>query len=176
METERQEEFRRLLIPEMTRQELEDRVVEQIGTIDELKSALMKFALIDDGNTFCRPPNITYCNQEIYPDFDCNTCKWKNENYQPDVEPDWDKIIDGISNYLEIEYKNIYGIPKEEFFHFIVSYMEENHPEYFTKKKLDWEDLDKRAMKHYEFKSVIQWRATYQGQVLEWLKTQPEFN
>jgi hypothetical protein len=25
----------------------------------------------------CIPPNITYCKLEIYPDFDCNTCKWR---------------------------------------------------------------------------------------------------
>jgi len=26
---------------------------------------------------FCAPPNITECKQAIYPDYDCNKCKWK---------------------------------------------------------------------------------------------------
>jgi len=33
----------------------------------------------ENGELFCHPPNITYCKQAIYPDFDCNTCKWRNK-------------------------------------------------------------------------------------------------
>lgn len=35
------------------------------------------FDLFDVIVPFCNPPNITYCKQSIYPDFDCETCKWK---------------------------------------------------------------------------------------------------
>lgn len=24
----------------------------------------------------CCPPNLTYCKAEIYPDYDCESCKW----------------------------------------------------------------------------------------------------
>lgn len=38
------------------------------------------FKLFDIDIPFCNPPNITYCKQSIYPDFDCETCKWKLQN------------------------------------------------------------------------------------------------
>ena len=31
----------------------------------------------EDEKDFCKPPNITYCKQSIYPDYDCSKCKWK---------------------------------------------------------------------------------------------------
>lgn len=34
---------------------------------------------ISIGLKYCDPPNITYCKQVIHPEFDCNTCKWKNK-------------------------------------------------------------------------------------------------
>lgn len=33
--------------------------------------------LLDVSDLYCDPPNLTYCKQSIYPDFDCNTCKHK---------------------------------------------------------------------------------------------------
>ena len=178
METERQEEFRRLLIPEMTRQELEDRLVEYIGVTDELKEVLMKVKLLDDNVFYCRPPNLTYCKKEIYPDFDCDTCKWKGNdaNISSGKALDWDKIIGGMSDMLEEEYKNMYGIPSQEFFHFLVCHMEEHHPQLMIKDEVTWGELDKRAMKHYGYESIIQWRATYHGILMEWLMKQPPSN
>jgi len=38
------------------------------------------FVLFGVSIPFCTPPNITYCKQAIYPDFDCKTCKWKVQN------------------------------------------------------------------------------------------------
>jgi len=44
METENQTFFRKMIAEEMSRQELEDRLVEYHGRIDELKSALAKYS------------------------------------------------------------------------------------------------------------------------------------
>ena len=140
METERQQEFRRLLIPEMTRQELEDRLVEYHGRIDELKSALAKYSIVEEKE-----------------------------------ELDWDKIIGGMANYLEIEYKRLYGIPSEEFFHFLVCYMEENHPQYFVKKVIDWETIVSRYKVYCQIHERNPMNNSYLFFV-DFLKKQPEFN
>ena len=29
---------------------------------------------------YCNPPNLTYCKQAIYPEFDCTKCKWVIKN------------------------------------------------------------------------------------------------
>jgi hypothetical protein len=141
METENQKEFRRLLVSEMSRDELEDRLVEYHGRIDDLKTEIEAYT-----------------------------------NDKEDKVMSWDEIIGGISEMLEKELKEQYGIPQEEFFHHIITYIEEKHPKYITRNKIDWEELDKTAMEHYGFESPIQWRATYQGILMEWLKKQPEFN
>ena len=39
---------------------------------------LSEYVLTKKEKPFCTPPNITECKQAIYPDYDCNKCKWKH--------------------------------------------------------------------------------------------------
>jgi len=70
------------------------------------------------------------------------TDKLKNkiEKYEEVNKITWDEIIGGISDYLEKEYKGLYNIPKEEFFHFIVCYIEEKHPNFIPRNIINLEN------------------------------------
>ncbi len=39
-----------------------------------------------------------------------------------------------------------------------------------TWENLDWENLDNKLMKSYGYESIIQWRVTYQGVLMEDIK------
>lgn len=46
-------------------------------TVPDTESKCNKHVVSHNEVAFCYPPNILHCKLEIYPDYDCNKCKWK---------------------------------------------------------------------------------------------------
>jgi len=83
-------------------------------------------------------------------------------------EMSWDEIIGGIAEYLTLQ-PGI-RISREEIFHYLVCYIQEKHPKFITRSKINWEELTDRYLEE-----TIVYGPQHISRVFNFLREQPEF-